>query len=134
MKTNELLSLDFTKKENKNKMQKALRKIDYLSHIPEFKDISIITLENYISKVEKKYSIMLYYICPVFTLKEHKLSATIINTETGELLETFFSENIYDLFCKVCIYYYYQIKVKKIKLKNWDDVNKPLLKEVWKCM
>lgn len=122
MTTEELLNLDYYKGVNSVIFQKALRQIKSFQSLEEEKIVSLELLEKLIYTYECKYAIMINYICPVFIPDERRMfSATIRNTDTKELYPTIYGSSIYELFTKICIFYYWLCSKKKsVGLKDWS--------------
>lgn len=106
MKTNEILELNFKKEENRQIIQKVLRKIKPLANYDISEDIPLNVLEKLIAKYEYKY--------------DHRISVITCNSYEGEMVN--YTANIsisnyskikpihgcciYELFAKIVILYY----------------------------
>lgn len=108
MNTNDLLNLDYNVKHNQLIIQKALRKIKPLANYDLSEDIPLLKLELLVVKYEKKYPIIINYIEPTSIPGEiNCYRAVVRNTNTGEILKTIYGCCLYELFCKLSIYFYY---------------------------
>lgn len=105
---------------NEEIFQEELKNIKPFRNIKN--DVPLSMLEKLIYKYELKYAIMVNYICPVFIPdNEPMFSATIRDTKTKKLLPTIYGGTIYELFCKICLYYYLKTTItKEIGLKEWN--------------
>lgn len=120
MKTSELLSKRY--KGNEDLFQAALRKIKPLSKYPEGEELPIKALEKLIAAYEYKYSVQLDYIHPLFFPDRDRMySAVVRNTDTKELYPVIHALGIYEILCKVCIFYYSEVTIKKaVGFKDWS--------------
>ena len=119
MKTDEILNMDYRKKENKIKIQKVLRKIKPLSKYSEDEDIPLVILEKLIAKYQKKYDVKFSYIM-ISTADADEViiySASLRNSE-GKWLKNIYGAFIYELFAKVNIFIYSEVKKGKIERKE----------------
>lgn len=124
MKTSEILSLDYYKADNENIFQKALRNIKPFSKYSLEENVPLEMLEKFIAKCEYKYNIMVNYITPVYIPDERNIySATIRNTETFKVYKLIFASSLYELYVKLCIYYYSEIRRDVLTLKDWSKRN-----------
>ena len=104
MTTNELLGLDYTIEENKKLIQKALRRIKPFEDKPLNEDIPLLTLELLVGKYERKYNLMINYICPTFVPGERNLyCATIKKKDETGILEFIYATELYELFASYFI-------------------------------
>lgn len=110
MKTSEILNLDCTKEENKKIIQKALRKIKPFSHIPLETEIPLVMLEILISKYQNKYGLKINYINPVFKKGELNVFSTRVINKDGVFMKNIYGNTIYELFSKLCIYFFCKTK------------------------
>ena len=121
MKTSELLNMDYYADNNRDIFQKVLRKIKPFEKYSMDKDIAFDLLEKYIYKAECKYDIMINYICPVYIPNERLMySATIRKPSNKNIYQTIHASSIYELFCKISIFYCSEIKNNHIGLKDWS--------------
>lgn len=127
MTTNEILNLDYTVDENKTIIQKALRRIKPLQDMPINKDIPLLTLEVLVGKYERKYNLMINYICPTFIPGERNMyCATIKKKDSQEMLKYIHATEMYELFAKICIYFFYCVNKEKVKPINWEELKKKM--------
>ena len=125
MKTAEILNLDYRKKENKDIIQKILRKI--VDYDKEVKRITIDVLEKYIMEVESEYSVMINYISTVFLDGTFLYCATIRDKECEKITDYVYSSCIYELYAKICILYCSKIRKEKCKKVNWKELRKKIV-------
>ena len=89
------------------------------------KEIPLGLLEKLAYKYECKYAIMINYICPVFIPEERLMySVTFRNTnkDVRKIFPVLYGSSLYELFCKICLFYYDEITIKEnIDLKNWEE-------------
>lgn len=118
MTTKELLGLTY--EGNENKFQKALRKIKPFENIGIEKEIPFTKLEKLIGMYERKYAVMCHWLCPTFLPGEKDIwCANVANTETGEMFDNLYGSSLYEIFTKLAILYYSEVK-NGIPLKSWD--------------
>lgn len=127
MTTNELLGLDYTIEENKKLIQKALRRIKPFKDKPLNEDIPLLTLELLVGKYERKYNLMINYICPTFVTGERNLyCATIKKKDETGILEFIYATELYELFAKISIYFFYCVSKEKVKPVDWKEFKKKM--------
>lgn len=127
MTTNELLGLDYTVEENKTIIQKALRRIKPLQDKPMDQDIPLLTLEILVGKYERKYNLMINYICPTYIPGEKNLyCATIKPKDSTKIMEFIYATELYELFAKICIYFFYCVSKEKVKPIDWKEFKKKM--------
>lgn len=127
MTTNELLGLDYTVEENKRLIQKALRRIKPFEDKPLNEDIPLLTLETLVGKYERKYNLMINYICPTFVPGERNLyCATIKKKDETGILEFIYATELYELFAKISIYFFYCVNKEKVKPIDWKEFKKKM--------
>lgn len=115
MKTSDILNLDCRIDKNKEIIQKALRKIKPFSNYNMSEDIPLIKLELLVSKYEHKYPIRINYIEPLFIPGEiNMFRANVTNLNTGERMKSIYGSNLYELFSKLCIYFFYIVSKGEI--------------------
>lgn len=121
MKTSEILDLDYRKMENKVMIAKALKKIEMFQCCTG--KIPIEMLEEYIVDCERKYSMMINYICPIITNGIFRYCATIKEKENQEITNYIYACCIFELYAKICILYYSKIKNSKCKKIDWKELD-----------
>lgn len=130
----EILNLDFNKEENVDIMQKVLKKIKPFSKIEGKVEIEM--LERFIQKMSKKYHIMIQWITPTFTDKiDIMYSASFKRTDNHSWLGNVYGKSIYELYTKIAVKMYTDIKTLDIPEKDWDAINrerKDKMKEIIK--
>ena len=120
MKTSEILAKQYSK--HKDIFQTVLRKIKNFSDYPENVDVPLDAIEAFVAECEYKYAIQCDYIHPVFMPNEARMySAVVRNTDTKWLYPVIYAGSVYEVFCKLCIFYYSEIMMKKaVGLKDWS--------------
>lgn len=122
MTTNEILNLDYTQDENKVIIQKALRRIKPFQDIPLKEKIDLLKLEILVGKYERKYNLMINYICPTFIPGERNIyCATIKMKDSTKIIEYIYATEIYELFAKISIYFFYCVEKGKVKKIDWKE-------------
>lgn len=105
---------------NEKKFQKALRKIKPFENVGLEKDIPFEKLEKLIGVYERKYAIMLHWLCPTFLPNEKDIwCANVVNTDTGEMYDYLYESSLYGIYVKLAILYYSEVK-NGLGLKQWD--------------
>ena len=123
MKTMELLNLDCTKEENAEIIQKALKRIKPFSKCED--DVELELLEKFIQKISRKYHIMIQWITPTFTDKiESMYSASFKRTDDHSWLGNVYGKSIYELYAKIVIKMYTDVKTLDIPEIDWDKVKR----------
>ena len=115
MTTEEILNLDYRNDENKNKIQKVLRKIKPLSKYSD-EDIPLIDLEKLILLYQKKYNVKFSYI--MMNTESIMIYTASLKTDEGKWLGNVYGAYIYELFAKVCISMYSKAKKGEIERKS----------------
>lgn len=118
--TDQVLNFDYSKEENKKIIQKVLRQIKPLSKFSEEEeDIPLELLEKTISVLANKYVIM-----PQWVSMTHKglrkgtiatYSCGITRSDTYEWLGTVYGSSLYELFAKLTIKMYSEVRSGSIK-------------------
>lgn len=119
MTTDEILNLDYRKDENKEKIQKVLRKIKPLSKFSVESDVPIEAIEKMISVMCKKYMITpqwmrLSYDDEILCI----YSVGVKTTSKHEWLGDVHGMCIYELLAKLCVKIYAEIKSGRIEVKK----------------
>lgn len=118
MKTEEILNLDCRKKENEIKIQKVLRKIKPLSRYSNEDVIPLEALEKLLMVFNRKYNVYLQWITVMYDEKTPIYKGSIKTTDNHVWLGSAYGVTIYELFAKLCIKIYSDIKSKKISKKE----------------
>lgn len=108
----------YEERKDKIKMQKVLRTIKPLSKEPNGKEIELSKIEDVIIFMSKKWEIMIQWISPSFYQYDRYYSAGIKETIKHEWLGNVYAENIYELYIKLAIKIYYEIKINKIRKRG----------------
>lgn len=119
MKTDEILNLDYRKEENKVIIQKVLRKIKPLSKFSEENDIPIEAIEKAIRVMVCKYEITpqwmhITYENPILCV----YSIGVKTSDTHKWLGDVFGMCLYEVFAKLAIKIYSEIKSGNIPVKS----------------
>lgn len=113
-----LLLKKYKEKKDKITFQKALREIKPLSNIPKGKEIELSVLESLIVKITKKWQIQIQWITPNFDKADTYYSAGVKETINHEWLGDVYAKTIYELYIKIVIKMYYEIKFMKIEKRE----------------
>lgn len=105
-------------KKTKIKIQKMLRTIPPLKDFPNGKLIPIDDVENAIIFMTKKWEIQMQWIDNNFSKHDTYYSVGIKETINHEWLGNCYGSSIYELYTKVAIKMYYDIKLRKIKKRE----------------
>jgi hypothetical protein len=117
MTTKELLNLDYRNKQNKQIIQKALLRIKPLSKFSDEGHVPFEAIEKLLHLIGSKYKVWIKDI----TLDsqsgdDYDVSrAHIINEDNLETMEVIFGMCMYELFAKVAIFLWSEVKKGKIK-------------------
>lgn len=115
MKTQDILELDYRKKENKIIIQKVLKKIKPLSKYSD-ETIPFEKLEKLILKISEKYEYSPEFHISSYT---HIYYGFIKNTSNdGIIYEKVYGICIYELYAKMAIKMYSDIKQNKVKIRK----------------
>ena len=119
MKTEDIINLDCRKEENKEIIQKVLRKIKPLSRYPDGCDIPFEAIEKAITVMCKKYCLRVKELVPdVWSNKNCTIwRAVIINDINLETVELIYGITIYEVFSKCAIRLYAEVR-KGIKTRE----------------
>lgn len=111
MKTEQILNLDFRKEENKEIIQKVLRKIKPLSKYPVGQDIPLEKIEKLIMVLTRKYEITPQWINMSYRSNECGIYSVGIKTTTDhKWLGNVYGICLYEVFAKMAIKMYSEIK------------------------
>ena len=121
MKTEQILNLDYRKEESQEIIQKVLRKIKPLSKYSDESNVPIEAIEKLIRVLVQKYEItpqwmtMSYYFEPTIGI----YSISIIKTTTeNKWLGTVYGMCLYEVFAKLAIKMYSEVKSGKIPVRT----------------
>lgn len=119
MTTKEILNLDCRIKENKETIQKVLRKIKPLSKCSDEYDIPIEAIEKAITVMCKKYTLYISNLSSDTQSNEKNLiwSTSVRNDKTFECIAFIYGITLYELLAKIAIAMYAEIK-KGISKRN----------------
>lgn len=119
MKTEDILNLDCREKENKEIIQRVLRKIKPLSKYSDECEIPLEAIEKLLTVMCKKYCINIKEITPnvLANNKQTIWKATIINENEFALLNYIYGVSIYEVLSKSTIEIYTKVK-KGIKTRD----------------
>lgn len=125
MKTEQILNLDYRKEENRKIIQRVLRKIKPLSKYSDETDIPIEAIEKLIRVLTQKYEIMpqwmnMSYFEPILGI----YSISIKTTTNHEWLGTVYGMCLYEVFAKLAIKMYSDVKSKNIPIKTMTKEEK----------
>ena len=115
MKTDEILNLDYRKEENKEIIQKVLRKIKPLSKFSEESNIPIEAIEKVIHVMVNKYEITPQWLTISYHEQDVNLySISVKTSNTHKWLGNVYGVYLYEVFAKLAIKIYSEIKSGKI--------------------
>lgn len=107
MKTSEILQLDCREANNRQIIQKVLRKVKPLADSPE-KNVPLPLIEKLITLLSKKYSMSIKEFVPDVHSNSTGMiwRATITNDVNFQVLQTVHGLSVYEVFAKSAIYMY----------------------------
>lgn len=119
MKTEQILNLDYRKKENQEIIQKALRKIKPFSKYSDKSNVPIEAIEKLIRVLVQKYEITpqwmtMWYFEPTLDI----YSINVKTTTENEWLGTVYGMCLYEVFAKLAIKMYSEVKSGKIPVRT----------------
>jgi len=119
MKTEQILNLDYRKEESQEIIQKVLRKIKPLSKYPNESNVPIEAIEKLIRVLVQKYEITPQWM----TMSYHEpilglYSIGIKTTTKHEWLGTVYGMCLYEVFAKLAIKMYSEVKSGKIPVRT----------------
>ena len=119
MKTVQILNLDFRKEEGHEIIQKVLRKIKSLSSYSDESNVPIEAIEKLIRVLVQKYEIIpqwmtMSYFEPSFGI----YSIGVKTTTEHEWLGTVYGMCLYEVFAKLAIKIYSEVKSGKIPIRT----------------
>lgn len=133
MKTEDILNLDFRKEESKEIIQKVLRKIKPLSkYSDECNDIPLEAIEKLIRVLYQKYEITPQWMMISLNEPENSFYSIAVKTTTNhEWLGTVYGMCLYEVFAKLAIKMYSEIKQGNImpRTKTKEENERELLVE-----
>jgi hypothetical protein len=119
MKTEQILNLDYRKEESQEIIQQALRKIKPLSKYPDESNIPIEAIEKLIRVLVQKYEITPQWMTMSFFESTLGIYSISVKTTTGhEWLGTVYGMCLYEVFAKLAIKMYSEVKSGKIPVKT----------------
>lgn len=125
MKTEQILNLDCRKEENKEIIQKVLRKIKPLSKYSDEIDVPIETIEKLVRVLVQKYEITpqwmtMSYFEPILGL----YSIGVKTTTDHKWLGTVYGMCLYEVFAKLAIKMYSEVKSGNIPIRTMTKEEK----------
>lgn len=116
MKTEDILSLDCRKEENKRIIQKALRKLKpFKRYEDDDDDIPQEKVEKFMEVLQRKYEVQIQYIMPAVVPNEIMWwTLSIKRTDNHSWLGSVYGHDMYETLCKAIIKMVSEIKVKDI--------------------
>lgn len=119
MKTEEILNLDYRKEENQETIQKVLRKIKPLSKFSDENEIPLEAIEKAIRIMVNKYAITPQWLTMTFHEQTHCIYSIGVKTsDTHQWLGNVFGVCLYEVFAKLAIKIYSEIKSGRIPEKE----------------
>lgn len=117
MKTDDILELDYRKKENKKLIQKALLKIKPLSKFSDEKQVPLESLEKLLHLICNKYKVWVRYITqdPMASDDGDIWRCEIIDEDNLEPIKKVYGICIYELIAKIVIFLWSENKNEKLK-------------------
>lgn len=118
MKTDDILNLDYRKEESRETIQRVLRKIKPLSKFSEENDVPLEAIEKAIRVMVNKYDITPQWL--MMSYHEQTISIYSIGvktTNTHEWLGNVYGMCLYEVFAKLAIKIYSEIKSGKVPEK-----------------
>lgn len=119
MKTEQILNLDYRKKETKEIIQKVLRKIKPLSKCSEEHDIPLEAIEKVVRIISQKYEIVPQWM--VISLYESAINVYSISVKTADThqwLGNVYGMCLYEVFAKLAIKMYSEVKQGNVGLRT----------------
>lgn len=125
MKTEQILNLDYRKEENKEIIQKVLRKIKPLSKYSDEIDVPIEAIEKLVRVLVQKYEITpqwmtMSYFEPILGL----YSIGVKTTTDHKWLGTVYGMCLYEVFAKLAIKMYSEVKLGNIPVRTMTKEEK----------
>lgn len=114
----DVIGIKYIEKKDKVMFQKLLRTIPPLKVFPNGKEIPIADVEKAIIFMCKKWAIQPQWITPLFDENDTYYSVSVKETINHKWLGNCYAQNIYELYVKLAIKLYYDIKLRKIKKRK----------------
>lgn len=125
MKTEQILNLDYTKEESKEIIQKVLRKIKPLSKFSEEEDIPLEAIEKLIRVLCQKYEITPQWMNMTYNNSTLGIySMGVKTTTTHEWIGNVYGMCLYEIFAKLAIKMYSEIKAGRIEVRTMTKEEK----------
>lgn len=125
MKTEQILNLDYRKEESQEIIQKVLRKIKPLSKYSEENNIPIEAIEKLIRVLVKKYEITPQWMTMSYFESTLGIYSICVKTTTGhEWLGTVYGMCLYEVFAKLAIKMYSEIKSGNVHVRTMTKEEK----------
>lgn len=125
MKTEQILNLDYRKEENKEIIQKVLRKIKPLSKYSEEEQIPLEAVEKLVRVLSQKYEITPQWMSMYFGEQVVGIYSIGVKTTTNhEWLGTVYGMCLYEVFSKLAIKMYSEIKSGNVEVKTMTKEEK----------
>ena len=119
MKTEQIINLDYRKEESQEIIQKVLRKIKPLSKYSDESNIPIEAIEKLVRVLVQKYEIAPQWMSMSYFEQNHIIYSIGIKTSTDhEWLGTIYGMCLYEVFAKLAIKMYSEIKSGKIPTRT----------------
>ena len=110
MKTDEILNLDYRKEESRDIIQKVLRKIKPLSKFSEENDVPLEAIEKAIRVMANKYEVTPQWLVMSYHEPVNIYSVGVKTTDTHKWLGNVYGMCLYEVFAKLAIKIYSEIK------------------------
>lgn len=124
MKTEQILNLDFRKEENREIIQKVLRKIKPLSKYSD-EVVPIEAIEKLVRVLVQKYEITPQWMTMSFFEKTHTIySISIKTTNDHKWVGTIYGSCLYEVFAKLAIKMYSEVRSGNIPVKTMTKEEK----------
>ena len=118
MKTEQILNLDYRKEESQEIIQKVLRKIKPLSKYSDENDIPIEAIEKLIRVLVQKYEIKPQEMMMSYFESTLGIYSIGIKTTEHEWLGTVYGMCLYEVFAKLAIKMYSEVKSGRIRVRT----------------
>ena len=134
MKTEQILNLDYRKEESQEIIQKVLRKIKPLSKYSDESNIPIEAIEKLIRVLVQKYEITPQWMTMSYFEPTLGIYSICVKTTTGhEWLGTVYGMCLYEVFAKLAIKMYSEIKSGNVPVRTMTKEEKQRKKLVEKA-